>query len=279
MPGYFYELISCVGKSIDSTPLTSDARTRFQRYSVFLLIGIPTMLMYCFLNFVKGDYPLFALILLSAAALVIGWLFLRNLRDGRIVYRVNILLFSLLILYMLVTGGEGGSKILWMYTLPLIAFFLLGKNEGSFWSIAVILAGMMLFFYPLPLVIAYEYPDEFKTRFVVTYIIVTAVTYWFEYFRSQYRIEIEQKNQNLQEKISEREQIEKEREKLIEKLQMALDEVKSLKGIIPICMHCKQIRDDKGFWNRIEQYLSEHSDAQFSHSICPDCVRRHYPDL
>ncbi|MCP3941477.1 MAG: hypothetical protein GY710_08355 [Desulfobacteraceae bacterium] len=61
------------------------------------------------------------------------------------------------------------------------------------------------------------------------------------------------------------------------KLQKALDEINTLHGIIPICSHCKQIRDDKGLWTRVEEYIQTHSEAKFSHGICPDCVKTHYP--
>jgi preprotein translocase subunit YajC len=62
------------------------------------------------------------------------------------------------------------------------------------------------------------------------------------------------------------------------KLQKALDEIKTLRGIIPICSHCKQIRDDEGSWQRIEEYIHSHSEAQFSHGICPGCMKKHYPE-
>ncbi|THB72945.1 MAG: hypothetical protein D3926_24780 [Desulfobacteraceae bacterium] len=62
-------------------------------------------------------------------------------------------------------------------------------------------------------------------------------------------------------------------------LRDALDHVKTLQGIIPICMHCHKIRNDKEIWNRLEIYLSEKTDAQFSHGICPECIQQHYPDL
>jgi transcriptional regulator with GAF, ATPase, and Fis domain len=63
-----------------------------------------------------------------------------------------------------------------------------------------------------------------------------------------------------------------------QKLQQALDEVKQLSGLLPICSHCKKIRDDSGYWNSIEKYITEHSDAQFSHGICSDCIKEHYSD-
>ena len=61
-------------------------------------------------------------------------------------------------------------------------------------------------------------------------------------------------------------------------VQKRTSEVKTLRGIIPICMHCKGIRDDKGAWNQLEKYITEHSEAQFSHGICEKCVKEHYPD-
>lgn len=62
-------------------------------------------------------------------------------------------------------------------------------------------------------------------------------------------------------------------------LQNALKEVSQLSGLLPICAQCKKIRDDKGYWNQIESYIHEHSEAEFSHSICPDCARKLYPDF
>ena len=62
-------------------------------------------------------------------------------------------------------------------------------------------------------------------------------------------------------------------------LQEALDNVKTLNGLLPICANCKKIRDDSGYWNRIESYIGKHADVQFSHGICPDCARELYPEL
>ncbi len=61
-------------------------------------------------------------------------------------------------------------------------------------------------------------------------------------------------------------------------LQKALEDVRRLRGIIPICASCKKIRNDKGCWQAVEKYMSEHSEAQFSHGVCPDCMLKLYPD-
>ena len=74
--------------------------------------------------------------------------------------------------------------------------------------------------------------------------------------------------------ITERVRAEREREGLISDLQSALDDVKTLKGLIPICMHCKSMRDDKGYWQQVDTFVREHSDAELSHGICPDCVTK-----
>jgi hypothetical protein len=67
--------------------------------------------------------------------------------------------------------------------------------------------------------------------------------------------------------------------KLVTQLQESLAEIKTLSGLLPICSSCKNIRDDKGYWNQIEVYISGHSEAEFSHSICPECAKKLYPDI
>ena len=71
---------------------------------------------------------------------------------------------------------------------------------------------------------------------------------------------------------------EEEKDKLIEKLKTALGEIKSLQGILPLCSYCKNIRNDKGYWEKVDVYLQLYSSANISHSICPECVKKYYPD-
>jgi DNA-binding response OmpR family regulator len=77
----------------------------------------------------------------------------------------------------------------------------------------------------------------------------------------------------------ERKKIENEKKRLINELKEALAKVKLLSGLIPICASCKKIRDDQGYWTQIEAYLKQHSEADFTHGICPDCMKELYPDL
>lgn len=79
--------------------------------------------------------------------------------------------------------------------------------------------------------------------------------------------------------INHRHAADQEREHLIGELRAALTKVKRLSGLLPICSCCKKIRDDHGYWNQLEVYIQEHSDASFTHSFCPDCVKRLYPEI
>jgi PAS domain S-box-containing protein len=79
--------------------------------------------------------------------------------------------------------------------------------------------------------------------------------------------------------ITERKKTEAERERLIGELKEALNQVKTLSGLLPICAHCKNIRDDQGYWHDVEEYIHQHTDTDFSHSICPDCLQKYYPEI
>ena len=78
--------------------------------------------------------------------------------------------------------------------------------------------------------------------------------------------------------ISERKRATEEREKLIAELREALDNIKTLRGLVPICANCKKIRDDKGYWQQVEVYVRDHSEATFTHGLCPECAKLLFPD-
>lgn len=90
--------------------------------------------------------------------------------------------------------------------------------------------------------------------------------------RMHNHLEIKRRNDIIKQQRDELEQRKLE-------LESALARIKRLEGVIPICMHCKSIRDDNAVWQRLEQYIVDHSDAHFSHGICPTCIKERYPDL
>jgi hypothetical protein len=68
-------------------------------------------------------------------------------------------------------------------------------------------------------------------------------------------------------------------QKLVSELNATIEEIKTLRGVIPICSHCKNIRNDTGQWDQLEEYIRDHSDAEFTHGICPECKKKYYSDL
>jgi PAS domain S-box-containing protein len=79
--------------------------------------------------------------------------------------------------------------------------------------------------------------------------------------------------------VTDRHRAEVEQERLVQELQSALARVKQLSGLLPICAGCKRIRNDGGYWKQIESYIASHSEATFSHGICPECLHQLYPEL
>lgn len=97
--------------------------------------------------------------------------------------------------------------------------------------------------------------------------------------RVQTHLELKKARDLLNERNTELKSKNHRLQQLNKELQDALKKIKTLEGILPICSICKSIRDDKGYWNRVEAYFSESSGLEFTHSICPVCAQKHYPEL
>ena len=92
-------------------------------------------------------------------------------------------------------------------------------------------------------------------------------------------LSIKQARDALKQELERRIIAEQEKERTIAELQEALQTIKTLNGLLPICASCKKVRDDSGYWSQIENYICDHSDAEFSHSICPECTEKYMKEL
>lgn len=90
--------------------------------------------------------------------------------------------------------------------------------------------------------------------------------------------ELQRLNSELAHEVTERRYVQQANEELIKELRNAMAEVRTLSGLLPICSSCKQVRDDQGYWSRLETYLSKHTDISFSHGLCKECAQKIYPD-
>jgi len=150
------------------------------------------------------------------------------------------------------------------------------KSEGSFRDIPVIMVTGL-----------YD-RENLESSFAVgaTDYIVKPVRKWelLSRVRSAVRLKQEMEKRKareceLEEEIGERERLKKKQENLIRELRSAMEKVKTLSGLLPICASCKKIRDDKGYWTQIEKYIRDHSEAEFTHGFCPECVKKLYAEM
>jgi hypothetical protein len=181
---------------------------------------------------------------------------LRNSKNDRTAYRLAMLAISFLFIFNVSTGRTQGIDILWLYTYPMCALFLLGRKEGLYWTVILLGITFLLIQFQIGYSV-FGYSVEFKVRFCLTILLVSFFCWLSEALRQYFYT-----------------QLKKEKTKL----KSAMNEIKTLSGLLPICSPCKKIRDDKGYWNQIENYIKQHSDAEFSHSMCPECSDNFYGD-
>jgi diguanylate cyclase (GGDEF)-like protein len=223
-------------------------------YSAFLICSIPTMIVFGLMALFNANYLLSFLILISALGLLIGLVMLYRVQNGKIIYRLNMLFFLILVLYMVYMGGDGGSKSLWAFIFSLIAFFLLGLKEGSLWCIGAFIFLAGLFWNPLGFEHVYPYVFSFKIRFLISYVIISFVTSWFEYFRSHYQQDLKMKNQALEEEHQQLTQEIQERKRLEKDLKIIAN-TDALTGIM----------NRRYFWQQTNTEIQRHS--RYGHSM------------
>ncbi len=165
-------------------------------------------------------------------------------------FRVVTLISLILVLYLTSIGGSDGFAFLWLYVLPLVVFFLFGKQEGVTWVLGSYAVLFALFVGDLG---SHSYATDVGGRFLITYAIVSMLAYGLEAHRSRNHEALQTEKAALEDHLA---------------------QVNALRGMLPICAACKSVRDDHGYWNQIETYIRRHSYAELSRSLCPDCRGR-----
>ncbi len=186
----------------------ADEESRFRSFTISCAVGVPLMIAFGFYSLFTTRITLSLAIFTSTIGLVGGWFFLYRGIAAPWVYRINGLLFSLLLLYMMYIGGFDGSKALWCYIFPLLAYFLLGSLEGTVWICAFLFCFQLILWNPFNLSGAHDYPPDFSIRLSLSFICITVITYFYEKFRFTYRTQIERQNKLLNIEIIERQKVE-----------------------------------------------------------------------
>ena len=200
------------------------------------------------------------------------------------------LLFSTVLLGGLVYGGWSGSDLVYPLSFavfPLVIWGALRFGQRGAVAVTALAVGLAVWgtahghgpFTDYALNVRMVYLYGFSASIAVTGLLLgSAVTE-----RGMALDELWRARRDLEDRVAERTaalQAElAEREKLLHDLREALAKVKTLSGLLPICSSCKMIRDDRGYWTQVERYISAHSEAQFSHGICPACLKTLYPEF
>lgn len=234
--------------------LPIDERRKRVFLMLFLLTAVPTVFGFALWHGLTSGLTYGCVLMVLAAAVGAANFFLVCYTAQTVVsYRVGVFVVLILLIYLLATGGGSGVGFLWFFIHPVAAFFLFGRREGLLWV-------MLSWAFCLLLTIAnwgpYDYQFAVGFRFMGAYTLVSILAYALEAARKYYY------DQLAAEKVA---------------LEAALQQVKTLQSLLPICASCKKIRDDSGYWHQVESYMRHHAGIEFSHSICPECRTKLYP--
>ncbi len=163
------------------------------------------------------------------------------------------------------------STFVWNAYIPAATFFLLGKRRG-FVLCSVYVPTIIAIFLYRHFFASITQPIVVVLNLILYTIFISILYLYYESTRAH-------TEKLLIDDIKRRKKTEAEKVALIDDLKKALTEVKKLSGLLPVCSSCKKIRDDKGYWNKLEIFIEERSEAQFSHGMCPKCASDLYPDI
>lgn len=174
--------------------------------------------------------------------------------------------------YLIISGGVNNTAHVWAFTYPLIALFLLGVKLGTLLTLLLLALACIVFALGSRIAFVTSYSANLIIRFIPAYTIIYLFALVMERLREIVQSRLKNLNTELSKAVGGLEEANRE-------LQEKINEIKILQGIVPICSSCKKVRTDKGYWERVEKYVQDRSDARFSHGICPECAKELYPKL
>ena len=227
--------------------------------AIFLLIS-PVLI---FMNFLEQDRVEIYIDIFVAVILISGFVAIKTVDIDVIVYRMSHVLICSTLLYSAYIGAGKETVLFWIFMMPPLFFYFFGKREGLVWALIFYSVLLVIMLFPW-MFSGYEYGHYMIPRFLIPSLLIIIISFGLESSRATFRRLLDEKNRKL---LEEKKQLEK-----------ALKRIKTLSGLIPICSNCKKIRNDKGYWVQVETYVHKHSGANFSHSICPECGEKLYPE-
>ncbi|MDA8141405.1 MAG: hypothetical protein M0036_22410 [Desulfobacteraceae bacterium] len=196
------------------------------------------------------------------------------------------ILYAGLVIVVILYAVPNMRPTMLLFFIPSFSFGMLRLPRRDYLSLVAWVMG----FYSLLLMVEYlQGRPDFNVMYeLFLYIVFGIVLTWFAFFggfisniRRRLKIQaeaIQKAHAEIQLEMEERKKAQIEKDQVILELKEALSKVKTLSGLLPICASCKKIRDDKGYWNQLESYITHHTDAAFTHGICPECTKKTLAD-
>jgi hypothetical protein len=241
--------------------------------NLLILVGFISLPIISTILFSEKYYLLGAIDAAFFLFLIVMLFYLRKTKNHYSAAIIGTVVMGVLFFFFIVYGGiNNKAYYIWAFLYPLLSMFLLGTVRGSFFSLLLLGMASTLFILGRYVAFLSSYTIDNEIRFVAAYITISLIAFVMEEVRQAIQDRLNISNSKLEKTIT-------EKKHLIRKLQKTIDEVAVLRGILPICSQCKSIRDDKGYWHQIESYVRTHSEADFTHSLCPECIRKLYPHM
>lgn len=237
-------------------------KKRKQRFAFLCItVALAASIGFAVVDFIEQEQMEFIVDILVIIFLAVSLIVLKKSDRHLLLYRVVLPLLTLSFLYNIAIGAGNGTAVYWLFPFPLVFFFFLGKKEGGIITAAIFFIISLLLINPFSLYL-YEYDITVSLRFLASFLLVTMIAYGLEASREKFvKLSLDNQTKLMEEK---------------QNLERALGEIKTLNGLIPICCHCKKIRNDEGYWQQVEVYVRDHTHADFSHGICPECAKALY---
>ena len=182
--------------------------SRFLQYTVIVAAAILLMAGFGLYHFIGENYTICLILVCCLITLLSGWIWLFKGNTQLPVFRLSVFIYSALLLYVMHIDGKEHSYLLWMYTAPLVSFYLLGRREGGIWSALLGVAAVLYFTLPFEEVRQNAFSREFVLRFLTTYALISVFTYFYENFRYRNKLLIVAQNRQLQQEIEVRHKVE-----------------------------------------------------------------------
>lgn len=228
---------------------SQDDADRLRRLSflLFLVLFVPVAAFLGWRQATRGQVVEPTVVLSMAALFVVIGVAVTRVREARPLYRLAIGVGVLVLAYEIAIGASSGHGFLWFYLFPTVTMVLVGEREGLVWSLAAVAAGLPFLLTDL----GAEYPAGVVLRFFVTFAVVALCCHQLESSRRRYEDRLNAERVSLRE---------------------ALDRVRTLRGLLPLCPSCKKVRHDEGYWEQVEDTFARQVNIRFSHGLCPGCV-------